>query len=204
MTLLGLDFDNTLVSYDKLFHELAVEKRLIDRTIPKNKIAIRDFLREEGKDQEFSLLQGEAYGPRILDSEKTKGVYEALKKIKEKGINMVIVSHKTTHPYYGPKHDLHSAAKKWLRHHKFTSKDGLDLKEEQIFFEPTKEDKARRIEDLGCTHYIDDLPEVLDMLNPNIKRILYRGKLSKRVQGIHNTQKMGRAINNRRSIHTSG
>ena len=29
MTLLGLDFDNTLVRYDKLFHQLAVEKGLL-------------------------------------------------------------------------------------------------------------------------------------------------------------------------------
>ena len=29
MTLLGLDFDNTLVRYDKLFHKIALEKGLI-------------------------------------------------------------------------------------------------------------------------------------------------------------------------------
>ena len=29
MTLLGLDFDNTLVHYDELFHQLAVERKLI-------------------------------------------------------------------------------------------------------------------------------------------------------------------------------
>ena len=38
MTLLGLDFDNTLVCYDKLFHKLALEKGLIDKSIQhKNK-----------------------------------------------------------------------------------------------------------------------------------------------------------------------
>ena len=30
MTLLGLDFDNTLVRYDNLFHKLALEKGLIN------------------------------------------------------------------------------------------------------------------------------------------------------------------------------
>ena len=37
MTLLGLDFDNTLVRYDKLFHKLALEKNLIEQEIPANK-----------------------------------------------------------------------------------------------------------------------------------------------------------------------
>ena len=29
------------------------------------------------------------------------------------------------------------------------------------------------IEKLGCTHYVDDLPEILSMLPSNIKKILY-------------------------------
>ena len=65
MTLLGLDFDNTLVRYDKLFHRLALEKGLIEHTIKKDKKAIRDYLREKGQDNEFTLLQGEVYGGRI-------------------------------------------------------------------------------------------------------------------------------------------
>ena len=68
MTLLGLDFDNTLVRYDKLFHQLAVEKKLIKETFPCDKIAIRNFLRNEGKDENFTLLQGEVYGLRIPTS----------------------------------------------------------------------------------------------------------------------------------------
>lgn len=174
MTLLGLDFDNTIVSYDKLFHKLAVEKGLIDQTMPKNKRVIRDFLRREGKDHDFSLLQGEAYGPRILDSEKADGVFKALKKITDNGIKMVIISHKTMLPYFGPKYDLHAAARKWLKYNSFTTEEGLGIKSEQVYFEPTKKEKVKRIESLGCTHYIDDLPEILEMINPRINRILYR------------------------------
>ena len=42
-----------------------------------------------------------------------------------------------------------------------------------MFFELTKEDKVRRIVSLGCTHYIDDLPEILDMIPNNITKILF-------------------------------
>ena len=38
MTLLGLDFDNTLVRYDKLFHKLAKEKGLIEHHVPEKRL----------------------------------------------------------------------------------------------------------------------------------------------------------------------
>ena len=68
MTLIGLDFDNTLVCYNKLFHQTALEK-LIDESIPVDKVVIRDYLRRINREEEFTLLQGEVYGSRILDAE---------------------------------------------------------------------------------------------------------------------------------------
>ena len=56
MTLLGVDFDNTLVQYDKLFHSLAMENGLIDQSIKANKLAIREYLRSKGKEEDFTLL----------------------------------------------------------------------------------------------------------------------------------------------------
>ena len=44
MTLLGLDFDNTIVRYDNLFHKLAIEKGLIEQSVPRDKKAIRDYI----------------------------------------------------------------------------------------------------------------------------------------------------------------
>ena len=66
MTLLGLDFD-TLVRYNELFYQLAVEKGLIKESIPICKTTIR-LITCQGKDEEFTLLQGEVYGLRILDA----------------------------------------------------------------------------------------------------------------------------------------
>ena len=68
MSRLGLDFDNTLVRYDKLFHQLAIEKGLIEKTLPADKTTIRDYLRGQGRDEQFTMLQGEVYGLRILES----------------------------------------------------------------------------------------------------------------------------------------
>ena len=171
--LLGLDFDNTLVSYDKLFHKLAIEKGIIDENFLIDKIAIRDHLRESGRDELFTLLQGEVYGLRILEAEPAEGMVEALCKLRERGIEMVLVSHKTKTPYKGPKYELRKAAWGWLEKYRFFAEDGLGWEENQVYFEDNKEDKIRRIISLGCTHYIDDLPEILEMLPDRIKRILY-------------------------------
>ena len=57
MALLGIDFDNTLVRYDKLFYNLALEKGLIEADVPASKTAIRDLLRSEGKDEQEQHLE---------------------------------------------------------------------------------------------------------------------------------------------------
>ena len=173
MTLLGLDFDNTLVRYDNLFHQLAVEKGLINKSIDVNKNTIRDYLRGQGREEEFTLLQGEVYGLRILDAKPAEGMLNALKHLQSNGIRMVLVSHKTRFPYKGPHYDLHRSAMAWLEHNSFFSEQGLGWSKSQVYFEPTKADKVRRINSLKCTHYVDDLPEIIQMLPGPMQKILY-------------------------------
>ena len=46
--LVGVDFDNTIVSYDALFWNVALEKKLIPESVPPVKNAVRDHLRAAG------------------------------------------------------------------------------------------------------------------------------------------------------------
>jgi FMN phosphatase YigB (HAD superfamily) len=69
---LGFDFDNTLISYDQLFHRVALDKSLILAEILKQKNAVRDSMRERGIEEEWTRLQGEVYGSRILDADYAK------------------------------------------------------------------------------------------------------------------------------------
>ena len=173
MTLLGLDFDNTLVRYDNLFHQLALEKGLIEESFPVDKIAIRDYLRSQGNDHLFTLLQGEVYGLRLLEAEPAEGMLMALGELKRLGIPMVLVSHKTRRPYKGTAFDLHQAAWNWLEKFGFFKDEGLAWGRHQVFFEESKSTKIAKIKALGCTHYVDDLPEILGMLPDSINSILY-------------------------------
>jgi hypothetical protein len=48
--IIGLDFDNTIVSYDSLFHKVSLEQNLINEIFEANKIKIRDYLRAVNKE----------------------------------------------------------------------------------------------------------------------------------------------------------
>lgn len=170
---LGLDFDNTLISYDQLFRCVALDNALIPADTPPQKNAVRDYLRQHGQEHEWTRLQGEVYGNRILEAEPYAGMKESLRKLSKRHISMSIVSHKTRTPYIGEPWDLHAAATSWLKDQGFFDATDLGWSEEQIFFELTKEAKVERILRLGCTHYVDDLPEILEMLPSSIERILF-------------------------------
>lgn len=170
---LGLDFDNTLIHYDPLFHALAVERELISPDTEADKIVIRNLLRAKGQDENFTLLQAEVYGSQIREAKACPGMTNALSLIQNMGIELVIVSHKTATPYKGPPYDLHGAAIDWLEQQGFFLHDGLGWDKKQVFFEPTKEMKVQRIQSLGCTHYVDDLPEILSMLPDLMCRVHY-------------------------------
>jgi len=170
---LGIDFDNTIIKYDELFHKIACEKGLISSEFPKQKNAIRDYLRESGVEDEWTVIQGEVYGERIKEAVPFTGMLETLEELNAKKVPINIVSHKTREPYLGPKRDLHAAALNWLKLNGIIDAEGLNSYASQVFFEVTKEEKINRIVQIGCTHYLDDLPEILEMIPDGINKILF-------------------------------
>tara|TARA_B100000886_G_C20426966_1_gene494691 strand:- start:9138 stop:9761 length:624 start_codon:yes stop_codon:yes gene_type:complete len=171
MLKIGFDFDNTLVNYDETFYKLALERGIIPKNLIKDKISVRNYLREQGKDKLFTSLQGEVYGKKLFDIKPSSGLIRILKILKNKGHNLLIVSHKTKTPFLGPKYDLHQAAAKWLEKNGFFNQQGLNLPFDKVFFEETFQKKLSRISDLSCDVFIDDLPEVLCELNKKITGI---------------------------------
>jgi hypothetical protein len=170
---LGLDFDNTLVSYDRLFRSVALRKRWIPESVPAQKIAVRDHLRMAGKEDDWTRLQGEVYGARILEAEPHEGMLAALKWLTQHEVATCIVSHKTRSPYLGEACDLHAAARSWLEQQGFHDATGLAWPLDHVFFELSREAKIARILSQHCTHYVDDLPEILDLLPDHIEKIYF-------------------------------
>jgi hypothetical protein len=159
--LVGLDFDNTIVCYDRLFHRLARERGLLPDHVPATKGAVRDHLRSIGREDDWTEMQGVGYGPRISDAEPFPRVREFLAGCKGAGVRVVVVSHKTRHPYLGEKYDLHAAAHTFLAAYGFYQTSDTGLSPDAVFLELTKQAKLDRIGSLGCDVFVDDLPEFL-------------------------------------------
>jgi hypothetical protein len=172
---IGVDFDNTIVCYDRLFHCVAAERALIPATLSADKESIRNYLREQGREDDWTELQGLVYGVRIGEAEPFPGVREFFLACRRRGIPVHIVSHKTRLPVRGPQVDLHQAARGWLESRGFHEDAEIGLPAEQVFFAETKQGKLQRIGDLRCSHYVDDLPEFL--LEPafpaEVERVLF-------------------------------
>jgi hypothetical protein len=158
---IGVDFDNTIVSYDRLFHRVACEQALIAPEVPATKAAVRQALVDQGREDDWTEMQGYVYGARMLDAEPFPGVLDFFRRAVAQGRNIAIVSHKTRHPYRGPQYDLHKAAHDWLDHQGFYDSARIGLGRDRVYFELTKGAKLDRIARIGCTHFIDDLPEIL-------------------------------------------
>lgn len=170
---IGLDFDNTLVSYDALLARLAEEFHGLGG-LPGKK-AIRDAVRltAEG-DLAWQRLQGLIYGPRMAEAALVDGAAAFLDLCRRRGVRVFVVSHKTEFAGFDPtRTPLRDAARAWMRAQGLFERFGLA--EADVFFESTRADKVARIRELGVPVFVDDLEEVF--LEPGfpagVRRLLF-------------------------------
>jgi hypothetical protein len=159
-TIIGIDFDNTLVCCDELFHGAAREEGLIESSVPGNKDAIRDAIQRLPKgEKQWTCLQAIVYGTRMPGATPFEGVGVFLQRCARWRVRTMIVSHKTPFAVLGGRQvDLRGPALEWLTANKFFSDFALSPRD--VFFESTRAEKIERIRSLRCTHFIDDLAEV--------------------------------------------
>jgi hypothetical protein len=171
---IGIDFDNTIVDYDALFHRAALERGLIPASVPANKIGVRQHLRERGTEDLWTELQGYVYGARMSEAVAYPGAIEFFAWAREREIQPVIVSHKTRYPFLGERYDLHEAARRWVQTALIERSPAL-VDSSAVYFELTKQDKIARIATLDLDYFIDDLPEILlaDEFPVRTQRILF-------------------------------
>lgn len=157
---IGIDFDNTIICYDEVFHRAALSQGLIPSNLPARKNVVRDFLRGQGQEQEWTELQGLVYGTRMSEASAFPGFREFLERGMRVGLPIHIISHKTRTPAVGPAYDLHQAAMDWLRDQGFIEPAPHGLPLSRVCFGSTREEKIQLIRKAACTHFIDDLEEV--------------------------------------------
>ncbi len=158
---IGVDFDNTIAGYDRLFASLSVEHGFFDAPPAGGKKAVRDRVRESHGDIAWQDLQAQAYGHRMSEAEMFRGVTRFFALCRESHIPVYIVSHKTQFASRDTNGtDLRCAALNWMENRGFFEYAGFGLSTDNVFFEDTRNEKIARIASLNCDVFIDDLIEV--------------------------------------------
>jgi hypothetical protein len=173
---IGIDFDNTLIDYDRVFLTAAQDLGLLPRDFTGSKRAVRDAIRllPDGE-LTWQRLQGHVYGAGIGGAVPFAGAGDFLRRCAQDGIPTFIVSHKTQYGHYDPARvDLREAARGWMTAQGFFCA-GKGIARDNVYFEDDRAKKLARIAALGCTVFIDDLEEVFaDPGFPaNVRRILF-------------------------------
>jgi hypothetical protein len=161
---IGIDFDNTLIDYDEVFRTLACERRLVEPEFRGGKEALRRAVRGLPSGEEaWQRLQGTVYGAGITGAGLFEGADAFLRRARTAGHEILIVSHKTEYGHFDPARvNLRDAALGWMREQGFFREDGFGIPTENVRFAATRSEKIEQIAQLAFTHFIDDLPEVLD------------------------------------------
>lgn len=156
---IGLDFDNTIACYDSAIAKLVEEMFDLPDSVPRTKLGVRDYLRTKDREIEWTAFQGELYGPGMRYAQAYEGAIETMLELSALSHELFIVSHRSKKPYAGPPHDLHAAARAWLK--ETVQSQGL-FTNDQVFFLESRDEKVQMIKELGCDIFLDDLPEVLE------------------------------------------
>lgn len=160
--LIGLDFDNTIILYDRVFARIGQSMGLLPPNFSGGKPHVREHVRAmEDGEAKWSLLQARVYGPGIDGAELAPGTFAFLECCRAAGFGIVVVSHKTETAFADPQGtNLRDAARAWMLRHGLTGGGPGGIGTDDVYFESTRADKIARIASLGCFAFVDDLEEV--------------------------------------------
>ena len=175
---IGIDLDNTIVCYDEVFVRVAKAEGLIPTDLRGGKVGVRNFVRRlDGGEEKWQRLQGRIYGDQMDGATLFEGAARFLSRCRQRpDTSVFIVSHKTEFGDFDASGiNLREVARAWMAKHGFFDKDGFNFSADALYFERTRDDKIERIARLGCTHFIDDLEEVLghSRFPAEVRRILF-------------------------------
>jgi hypothetical protein len=157
----GIDLDNTIISYDKAFQNGAIVSGLVDKDCNLNKKALRNFIRTKPDGEfEWQKLQGYVYGEGINEAVLFPGVYRFLWRCKERKIDIEIVSHKTEFGHFdSQKISLRDSATNFLINQGLLDNKNPLIK--KVTYKSSKKEKLDYIKQNNYECFIDDLEEII-------------------------------------------
>ena len=169
---IGLDLDNTAIDYTPAYRVIAEKIGLPEGLFDRE--SIRPLLRRSGDDDmEWQRFQSLLYTDGLAFAQPAEGLLDFLNMCSTMNIRVFIVSHKTSQtPMEFGAMDLRAPALEWLLEHGVAP--GF-VRDEDVYFCRTRDEKVQTIAAIGCQIFVDDLIEVLDHpdLSADISRFLY-------------------------------
>ena len=173
---IGIDFDNTIACYDKLFHHVGCLNGFLDKTPSLSKVEVKKAILELPNGSKiWKQLQGQVYGPFMKDATMFPRLGRFLMMAKHKSHDVYIISHKTEYGHFDEtRTSLRQASMQWMERLGFFDPDYFSIDRNKVFFENTRKEKVARIDDEGIDVMIDDLKEVFNEPHfPKIKTFLF-------------------------------
>jgi hypothetical protein len=179
---IGIDLDNTIISYDKAFQIGAKLNSLVAKDCKLNKKAIRDLIRRRKNGEiEWQKLQGYVYSEGINEATLFPGVFRFLWLCRERKFDVEIVSHKTEYGHFDhKKNSIRDAATNFLINQGLIENENPLIK--KITYKNTKREKIDYIKQNNFDWFIDDLEEIIfcnDLKDQ--KRILFSNENSNKI-----------------------
>ena len=152
----GFDLDNTLIDYSVAVQKYCSNEGLDEcKTINNLRTLLR---RSDTTGRLWQLAQGWLYTYGLSFARAGQGAVELCEFLKKSDLELMIVSHKTTHtPDFCGQKPLREIATKWINGSELAD---YFLGNEQIYYEATRASKVERIQKLEFNYFVDDLVEV--------------------------------------------
>jgi hypothetical protein len=148
--------DNTLIDYSNAVQEYCLNEGLNEcKTLDSLRTLLR---RSDTSGRLWQLAQGWLYTDGLSYARAGQGAVELCEFLKNSNMELIIVSHKTTHtPDFCGQKPLREIATKWINSSELAD---YFLGNEQIYYEATRASKVERIQKLEFNYFVDDLIEV--------------------------------------------
>lgn len=172
---IGLDFDNTINLYSKAIQVLAHQFLDLPSSVELSKNGIRDYLRANERETEWTRFQGELYGPGMNHALMQEDALRTMKELRSSGHELYIISHRTKRPQGGQDYDLHKYAREWVDRYLLSDPSWGTKLVQEIFFLPSLDEKIDMISSMRCDIFLDDLPQVLlhGDFSPSTRGVLF-------------------------------
>ncbi|SVE24545.1 uncharacterized protein METZ01_LOCUS477399, partial [marine metagenome] len=157
---IGIDLDNTIISYDNAFLNVAKKIGLIDQDFQGGKPEVKQEIKllKDGE-KIWQELQGQVYGKFIGQANIFPGFKRFHWRCCNQQIPVTIISHKTKYGHYDEeKISLRMSALSFLEQEGIVNKD-KNIFLQDVFFTTTRAEKIKTIKHNNFDWFIDDLQE---------------------------------------------